>query len=163
MIYQLERAAFDLQTAIVKAASYSLAPVLAEFTKFRDLIITLDITSAERDSADETYDFYITTEAYGGGQWDLVHFPQIATTGAKRFVARLVGVLLPYNVSTAAPGVIAVDSSTLAVGTGQANAIKSLGAGLVRHGPWGDKIGYELVVAGTVVTGIAYSIQIQAR
>jgi len=163
MLYESDRSMFDLQAAVIKAASYSLVPALAEFTKYQELVVTLDITAAERDSADETYDFYITTEAYGGGQWDLVHFPQVLSIGAKRFVARLLSTRLA-EVTTATPGTAAEPSGTFAVITaGAGEGIRTLGAGKVRHGPWGDKIGYELVIAGTVVTGIAYSITIQAR
>lgn len=32
-----------------------------------------------------------------------------------------------------------------------------------RHGAIGDRLGYELVVAGTVVTGIAFSITVTLK
>jgi hypothetical protein len=43
---------------------------------------------------------------------------------------------------------------------GSSEGIKALAAGKVRHGPIGSSLGHELVVAGTVVTGIAYSITV---
>ena len=151
-----------LQEAVTKAASYSATSLeLPSLSRSRILIVTLDITSAERDTGNETYDFYITT-GDGVSSWDLIHFPQIATTGAKRYTARIVRDVQPANVTTATPGVAAVDSATLATVSGGTHAIKSLGAGIVRNGPWGDLLGYELVVAGTVVTGIAYSITVTA-
>jgi hypothetical protein len=150
-----------LQPAVTKAASFlGETFVSRRLPGYREMIVTLDITSAERDDADETYDLYIIT-GDGKSEWDLVHFPQIATTGAKRFTARVLSEILPQNVTTAAPGVAAVDSGTLATITGGTNAAKSLAAGSVRHGPWGDRIRSELVVAGTVTTGIAYSIQVE--
>lgn len=154
--------AFTLQAATTKKAAASLAPAAYNLNRYRYLIVTLSITSAERDTGDETYDFYITTENAAGAKWDLVHFPQIASTGAKTFVATVQRDILPQEVTTAAPGVGSTESATLAVVSGGANATKSLGAGVVRHGPWGEKIGYELAVGGTVATGIAYSISVEA-
>jgi hypothetical protein len=155
---------FTLQAAVTKAASYTLAPADQGLHRYRELIINLAITAAERDSADETYDLWITTEDEGGASWDLCCFPQVATTGVKTFVARLLGnQVLPQTVTTAAPGVPVIESGTLSVATGGANVVGSLGAGLVRHGLWGRKMGYKLTIAGTVVTGIAYSITVEAR
>lgn len=135
-------------------------PILTYGADFEQLIVTLNVTAAERDSADETYDIWVTTSD-GIAVWDLVHFPQIATTGAKTFTARIIrNGGIPQTVTTAGPGVAVNDSGTLAVHSGATNAAKSLAAGIVRHGPWGDYFGHELTVAGTVVTGISYTIQI---
>ena len=151
-----------LQPAVTKTATFSgTAFVSKRLAACRELVITLDITAAERDTGDETYDFYITM-GDGVSSWDIVHFTQIATTGAKRFTARVVADLQPHNITSATPGVAAVEPATLATVTGGLNAIKSLGSGLLRHGPFGDRINHELVVAGTIVTGIAYSIQVTA-
>lgn len=151
-----------LQAAVTKAATYAAADLECGLDRFTELIVTLDITAAERDSANETYDFYITT-GDGKSAWDIVHFPQVITTGAKRFTARVLSTRLA-EVSTATPGTAAEPSATLATITaGAGEAIKTLAAGKVRHGPWGDRIGYQLVIAGTVATGIVYSIHIQAR
>jgi hypothetical protein len=147
-----------LQAAVTKSASFTGTAITVP-ANARSVNVTLDITSAERDSTNETYDVYITTSD-GVSSWDVAHFPQIATTGAKRFTATILCDLLPQTVTTAAPGVSAVRSATLATITGGTNAIKSLGAGLVLHGPLGLTLNHELVVAGTVVTGIAYSIQV---
>lgn len=149
-----------LDSAVTKAASYAPAALDVHLDRFTELVVTLQVTSAERDSANETYDFYLIT-GDGLSEWDLVHFPQVATTGAKTFTARVLGGIQPSNITTAAPGVSAVDSATLL--TSSTNAAKTLTAGSVRHGPFGNTIRYELVCAGTIVTGIAYSIQVQAR
>lgn len=159
-----------LQAATTKAASFSGTPVtfgpagLRQLKDAHSLIITLDITSAERDTGNETYDFYITGSD-GVSSWDIAHFPQVATTGAKRFTAIVnLNPPSPVNVTTAAPGVLAQTTGTMQTDTaGSANGIKTLGAGIVRHGAFGDTLSYELVVAGTVVTGIAFSITVQAR
>lgn len=148
-----------LEAPVTRAASYSQAPKDLRLSECEDLIITLDIESAERDSTDETYDIYVVTSD-GKSSWDLVHFPQVATTGAKRFTARISKRLLPQTVTTASPGVAAVEPAVLATGSGGSQAAKSLTAGSVRHGAWGNLIGHELVVAGTVTTGIKYSIHI---
>jgi hypothetical protein len=150
--------------AVTKAVSFS-GPRLSGMAKFDTLIFTLDVTSAERDSANETYDFYITG-GDGVSEWDLVHFPQIATTGAKRYTALVIAGIggLPQEVTTATPGVAAVTTGTFKTDTGGSNeGIKTLAAGKVRQGMIGDTIGYELVEAGTIVTGIAYSITVTAR
>jgi hypothetical protein len=160
--YKDNRIAATLLAAVTSPATVSGA-ALPIGGGIRSLIVTWDITSAERDSANETYDLYITTSD-GTSDWDVIHFPQVATTGAKRFTARILCVgLVPQNVTTAAPGVAAVDSGTLATVSGGLNAIKSLGAGLVRHGPIGVSLNYELVIAGTVATGIAHSIKFVAE
>lgn len=122
------------------------------------LLVCLEIFSAERDSADETYQIHITTKA-GDFEWDIAAFPQIATTGAKKFVMTIDCQLSPKTVTTAAPGVEAVRSGSLAVETGGTNAIKSLGAGLARHGMVGEFIGHSLDVSGSITAnGIDYAI-----
>lgn len=159
-----------LQPAVTKAASFSgtaltFGPAgLRALRDIRQLVITLDITSAERDTGNETYDFYITTSD-GVSSWDIAHFPQVAATGAKRYTAIVnLDPSSPVNVTTASPGVLAQTIATIQTDTAGSNAgIKTLGAGIVRHGAIGKTLGYELVVAGTVVTGIAYSIQVSGR
>jgi hypothetical protein len=161
---------FLLQPAVTKAASFTGATLTfgpagqRALRTMRTLVITLDITSAERDTGDETYDVYVTTSD-GVSSWDIAHFPQIAATGAKRYTMRVnLDSVLPQNVTTAAPGVAAVDSASLRTDTaGSNNGIKTLTAGSVRHGAIGITFGHELVVGGTVATGIQYSIQVQAR
>jgi hypothetical protein len=149
-----------LDSAVTKGVNYAPAAVDYSLDRYTELVVTLKITSAERDSADETYDFYIIT-GDGQSEWDIVHFPQVATTGAKTYTARVRSDLLPQNVTTATPGVSAVDSATLL--TTSTHAPKSLAAGSVRHGAWGQNLRYELVVSGTIVTGIVYTIQVEAR
>jgi hypothetical protein len=149
-----------LDSAVTKGVNYAPASRDLNLDRYSELVVTLAITAAERDSGNETYDFYLIT-GDGLSEWDLAHFPQIASTGAKTFTARLRADLTPETVTTAAPGVVAVDSATLL--TTSTNAPKTLAAGTVRHGPWGNKLRYELVVAGTIATGISYSVQVQAR
>lgn len=126
--------------------------------QFVDLIATWDVTALDRASGDETYDLYITT-GDGVSEWDLIHFPQIATANAKRFTAIVSGRVYPQNVSTAGPGVVAVTTGTLATIASAANAIKSLGAGIVRHGPWPDRLNWYLVSGGTSPS-ITFSIKL---
>ncbi len=148
---------YTLLAAAVSPATASGAPVSISGGA-RSVILTWNITSAERDSSDETYDLYITTSD-GVSSWDVCHFPQVLSTGAKRFTARILCQSLPpETITTAAPGVAVVESGTLATVTGGTNAIKSLAAGLVRHGPLGSSLNWELVCAGTIATGIAHSV-----
>lgn len=127
----------------------------------RRLIVVLEIFSAERDSANETYDVYITSGA-GTARWDIAHFPQIATTGAKRYVAPIYAEFAPVaEVTTAPPGVSANSPGCMKVDSaGSAEGIKTLAAGEVRHGALGEFIGHEIVIAGTVATGIDYAITV---
>jgi hypothetical protein len=161
---------FLLQPSATKGASYSGANLLtlggAGLRALRDcryLEVTLDITSAERDTGNETYDFYITTSD-GVSSWDIAHFPQIAATGAKRYTFQIsLKPPTPVNVTTAGPGVLAQTTGSMKTDTaGSGEGVKTLGAGIVRHGAIGNSIGYELVVAGTVATGIVFSIQVRA-
>lgn len=149
--------------AIARAANFASTAVDLHLERFTELIVSWKINSAERDTGDETYDLYIIT-GDGVSEWDIVHFPQVATTGAKTFTARVAcDGIIPQTITTAAPGVAANDSATLATGAGQANAPKSLAAGSVRHGALGGLIRYELVVAGTIAVGISFVLQIEAR
>jgi hypothetical protein len=163
MKYLLQPSVTRAATATGTALSFGPAG-LKELRSTRSLIFTLDITSAERDSADETYDFYVTTSD-GTSSWDIAHFPQITATGAKRYTMRVnLDSLVPQNVTTASPGVAAVDSASLRTDTaGSNNGIKTLTAGSVRHGAIGDTLNHELVVGGTVATGIVYSLTVEAR
>lgn len=158
---QLPKLDYELQAATTQAASYTPGLVNLKLGGYKELIVTLDITSAERDSSDELYDVYIVS-GDGVSSWDIAHFPQIATTGAKRYTARILSSRLA-EVTTATPGVSAEPSSILAtVTSGSGEGTKTLAAGKVRHGPFGDWLAAYLVVAGTVVTGIVYSVEIQA-
>jgi hypothetical protein len=153
---------FALQGAVTKTVTTTLAPVAQALSRYRELVITFLVTAMDRTTGDELADLHITTENDAGASWDLCHFPQIATTGVKTFVARLRSDLLPQNVSTATPGTAAVESGTLTVYAAATHAVGSLGAGLVRHGAWGDKIGYILTLAGTTPS-ISFSISVEAR
>ena len=153
---------FTLQGAVTKTASDSFAPVDRHLAWHEELVITLQISAADLTDLDETYDFYITTENEAGARWDLAHFAQIVADDTYTLVARVRTYLLPRQVSTASPGVEAVESGTLAVAAGQANRPTTLTAGVVRHGSWGNKIGYELVTGGTTPS-VSYSITVEAR
>ncbi|HEX4275827.1 MAG TPA: hypothetical protein VHZ74_10750 [Bryobacteraceae bacterium] len=152
-----QRIKLQLQAAATKAASFSLAPVDQKLNRFRELVVTLDITAAERDTGDETYDVYITTSD-GVSSWDLIHFPQVITTGAKRYMARILADQIPQimasNGAATNEGILLISST---------NATKTLAAGSVRHGNLGHQLGYELVIAGTVATGISFSLQVEGR
>lgn len=144
-----------LQVSVTKTASFSGTAMPFEG---RELIITWSVSATD---AGGTYDLYITTSD-GVSTWDIAHFPQIAGT-AGRYTA-IVTSVLPQNVTTAAPGVMAQTTATLKTDTaGAGNGIKTLGAGIVRHGPWGRTIGYELVAAAAPTTGITYSVTVTAK
>lgn len=148
------------------STSHTATTVLAAVTDmggFNHLLVTWDVTAAERDSADETYDLYVTCSD-GVSTWDVVHFPQIITTGAKRYTAAINGTLLPQEVTTATPGVSANASGTFKTDTsGAGEGTRTLAAGKVRHGMLGDRCGADIVIAGTIVTGITHSITMTVR
>jgi len=96
--------------------------------------------------------------------WDIVHFPQIATTGAKQYVARIAAQgLIPQTVTTASPGVASNDPATLKTDTsGQNQGPQTLAAGTVRHGMMGDQITHQVIVAGaapSLVYGITVTVE----
>lgn len=127
-----------------------------------ELVVELDVISADRADANETYDFYIVS-ANATKEWDIVHFPTIATAGAKTYIATVKKNVLPQQVTTASPGVVSNESGTLKIDTaGAGNGAKTLGAGVVRHGVLGAKLGYYLVVAGTTPS-IVYSIKVTVK
>lgn len=136
-------------------ATVSVAPnIELKIGNFQELVITLDIISAVH--TDETYDFYITMSD-GVSIWDIAHFPQVATTGAKRFTARILSER-QAEVTTATPGVAAEPSAILAtITTGSGEGKRTLAAGKVRNGPFADYIGYDCVIAGSAPS-IVYAI-----
>lgn len=153
---------FTLANTTVAATTNSTSRDVRLHT-YDSLLIELVVTSAERDSANETYDIYVWAESPGGTKMDLAHFPQVATTGAKKFLARVSRNISPAKIDSGTP-TTTVDKGTLTMTTdGSGDGWKTLSAGQVRHGPWGHKIGYSVVVAGTVTTGIAFSINVVAK
>jgi hypothetical protein len=155
------RLSATLSSSASRSANFSQTPTDLKAMLFEVLVITLTVTSADRTNSDETYDVYITTSD-GVSTWDIVHFPQVATTGAKTFTARPLRASLPQNITSATPGVAANDPGTLRTDTaGSNNGIRTLAAGLVRNGAWGNLIGHELVVAGTTPGPFVYQIDIQ--
>jgi len=145
-----------------RTATFAETLVDLQLGGYRELILTFDVTAAERDSSDETYDIWVVGSD-GVSTWDIAHFPQVATTGAKRFTARVLAERLA-TVTTASPGVASEPSATMRTDTAGSNeGTKTLAAGTVRHGPFGDLIGVMGTVAGTIGgTGITFSIQLQA-
>ena len=148
-----------LDSAVNKLASYAPASRDYNLDRYTELLITLNVTAAERPAA-QTYDFYLIT-GDGYSEWDLVHFPQIALAGPARYTARVLSTQLPQAVTAAAPGVATVAPGI--INTLTTNAPKTLGAGVVAHGPWGNMLRYELVCVGALTTGIIYTLQVQAR
>ena len=145
-----------LQSAISATGDISGARQAFSFKEVKEVTVVLKVTSADRTTGDETYDVYVTTGiTLPDGtiaKWDIAHFPQVASTGAKTYVASVkgYGVPYPYTVTTAGPGVAAVVTGTMKTDTaGAAEGIKSLTAGMVRHGVLGEFVSYELVTAGT--------------
>lgn len=156
----------NLDTAVNKTASYAPAAVDLKLDRFREIVVTLDVTAAD---AAGTYDFYLITgnEVSQGAalaEWDLVHFPQIAN-GTRRYVARLFADQLGQTVTTgAAPDLATNDPTVLRVDTSGSNqGTKTLAAGVGRHGPFGHTLRYELVAGGSPTTGVTYSVHIEAR
>lgn len=140
------------------AASVAETMVDLKLAGYKYIVATLDITAAERDSSDELYDVYLVM-GDGKAKWDIAHFTQVATTGAKRMVMRISAERIA-EVTGATPGIVAEPPAILL--TSSTNAPGSLGSGIVRHGPFADFIGVKVVVAGTVATGIVCSLDITA-
>lgn len=154
--------AFTFLASTTHAATTVLA-AQAGLGGFNNLVVTWDVTAAERDSANETYDLYVTC-GDGVSTWDVAHFPQIITTGAKRYTAFIHGQLLNQNVTTAVPGVAANDPGTFKTDTGGADqGTRTLAAGVIRHGALGDRCGADIVIAGTIVTGITHSVTMTVK
>lgn len=127
----------------------------------RQVIATLAVTAADRTNSDETYDFYLVT-GDGTSEWDLVHFPQIAANAAKTYTtvvnSDIYGTTVASNNATAVqPGQIRTDTA------GANEAIRTLTAGMTRHGMIGSKLGYELVVGGTSPGPVAFSVVVTAK
>jgi len=149
---------FALDSAANKLASFASLARDCRLDRFTELIVSLNVTAAE---GSRTYDFYVIT-GDGSSEWDLVHFPQLIAAGAARFTARIQSIQLPQAVTAGAPGVATVAPAI--INTLTTNAPKTLAAGVVAHGPWGNMLRYELVVGGgALTTGITYTLQVQAR
>jgi hypothetical protein len=141
-----------LEGPLTNTASYSGVPANI-VGGFKALVVTLDITVADRADANETYDFYITTSD-GVSSWDIIHFPQVATSGAKRYTARVNLNAIPQTVAS---GGAATNDDILRTDSSGSQKIKTLAAGAVRHGGIGQSISHELVAAGTTPS-ITYSL-----
>jgi hypothetical protein len=124
----------------------------------KKLTAVLHVTDADRTDTDETYDVYVTSfitlpTAGRVVRWDIVHFPQIAADPATAvtYVAHVSPFgPQPQNVTTAGPGVMAVQTATnLTFVAGSDQGIRTLGAGLVLHGALGEGLSFSLVGGGT--------------
>jgi hypothetical protein len=155
---------FSLDENVTKNVSYAPAALDLKLGRYRELSVTLQIFSASRDNGNETYDFYLIC-GNALGEWDLAHFPQIASTGAKVYEARILADLQPETITTgAAPDVATNDPAILRIDTAGANqGPKTLAAGVVRHGPFGHKLRYELVVGNVPIAGVNYTLRVKAR
>jgi hypothetical protein len=138
-----------------------------ELGHVQNLILFLHVISADRTDADETYDLYVTsriTDPSGAKvlEWDLAHFPQIASTGEKVFSAVIQnnsGIGGPNRVTTAVPGVSSLESATMKIDTaGSDQGVKTLAAGTVRHGCIGQQLGWYLVTGGSTPGPIVFSL-----
>ncbi len=159
MQIQLRHFREEIQTPGLVAATQAPTMLDRKLCGYKQLVITLDVTAAERDSGDEFYDVYIVM-GDAKSTWDIVHFPQVATTGTKRYTAR---VLAERLAEVTIGGTAAEPVSILTTITaGAAEGLKTLAAGKVRHGPFGDFIGVAVTVAGTIVTGINFSVDVTA-
>jgi len=143
----------SLQDKVTKAATFRPTDKLQLPERFNTLIVVLNIFSAVH--TDETYDFYITTTE-GPASWDIVHFLQVATTGAKTFVAR---VHLNTRPQTVTATTLAEEASLLVSST---NAIETLAANAVRHGPIGRRLGHSVVIAGSAPS-VVYEILVRGE
>lgn len=167
-----------LRAVLAQSATNILSATLLlkqklELGGHKSLILTLDVTAADSGG---TYDVYVclgvpVAENPGGSvtaptkvvEWDIVHFPQIAGATAKQYVARVLVDRLATVTTAGPPGVASEPPATFEVDTsGSAQGIKTLGAGSVNHGPFGDFISVYLVAAGTITTGITCSVSLTA-
>lgn len=154
-----------LGTADNKSLSANANESVNQIGHIQQFLVVLEIFSADRTNADETYDFYITS-GDGRSEWDVVHFPQIASTGAKKYAAIVEhnpGGASANRVTTAVPGVSSLESATMKVDTAGADqGVKTLAAGVVRHGWIGTTLGWYLVVGGTSPGPVVFSISVVA-
>jgi len=153
----------DFATETVTATAAGTA--VTGFGPDEGLIATLNVTAAVH-TTNETYDIYLTTSD-GVSEWDIAHFPQVATAISatpKTYTARISTDIVPQVVTTASPGVAAVDPGCLETDTaGSAQGAETLAAGSVRHGLHADRINWRCVLAGTDASpSITFSIVLTA-
>jgi hypothetical protein len=130
----------------------------------KEVIITLNMVLADRTNADETYAFFVNTfHRLPSGvyaRWDICAFTSIATVTA-RYLTMVVKGQPPQvqTVTTAGPGVVAVNTSTLATITdAAAEGRGTLTAGMVRNGALGEGLNYTLIPAGTTPGPITFEL-----
>jgi hypothetical protein len=149
-----------LLPSTVVAANLAGTDYVCDLHRFHELVVTWDITAAVAGSGN-TIDVYITS-GDGTSAWDIAHFAQINGNGPPlRYTARILADLLPENVTSGSPGTAANDPSTLQTSAGGVNPIITLTSGKVRHGAFGDRIGFQAVIAGAGAS-FTFSIRITA-
>ena len=123
----------------------------------------LRCTAHDNTTTNETYQFYLTTfKTLPSGtkaRWDLGAF--IVISGATAAVIQVMTVMgqTTAPVLYAANGTTGVDVSVLTVTTaGAGTGIRTIGAGLVRHGRIGEGLSYSLVGGGTTPGPITYEL-----
>lgn len=141
---------FTLLSAETVSASASgtttLAAILTGAEPWQGLILTLQVAAAVVTS-NATYTVYVTCSD-GASEWDIVAFPQIATSGSKTYTARIQPLILPQTVSSS--GSAANDDGVITTTTaGSAQGPRTLAAGSVRHGLHAGTINSYVVIGGT--------------
>lgn len=102
---------------------------------FGTITVTWDIDAADRADANETYDLYIQMSD-GASDWDVVHFPQVITTGEKHYTAS-------FKCNLSNTNILKTDTSGADQGT------RTLAANSTRDGICGDRLRYDIDVGGT--------------
>jgi hypothetical protein len=161
-----------LQANLIPAGTNITATLAAAFQMlelggYRELLVTLEVTSADTGG---TYNVYLAMAARlagvatAVGGWDVVSFAQVASAIStnKIFQARVFSQRFA-EVTSATPGIAAEPPAIMETDTAGSNqGYGTLAAGKVRHGPFGDWIGVYVVAAGTITTGLTFSVDIQA-
>jgi hypothetical protein len=135
----------------------------------REVLLTLRVTAADRTTGNETYDFYVWSyhklPCGKFSRWDIYHFPQIAADAEAIHTAILKpDPPEPINVTTAGPGVAAVNTATLATITaGSGQAIRTLGAGYALHGFLGEGLGFSVAGGGTTPGPVTFELVATAK
>jgi hypothetical protein len=141
----------------VTAAAWDFFDLAQDFGRdpVREALLTLRVTQADRTSTDETYDVYVWSyqrlPCGGVSRWDVAHFPQIVADAETIYTMMLkADPPEPINVTTAGPGVAAVNTAALATVTaGSGQSIRTLGAGKAIHGLLGEGLGFSVVGGAT--------------
>lgn len=129
----------------------------------KEVLLGLRVTAADRTNGNETYDIYVTSYITlpSGTKlwWDIAHFPQLTATGSYTMICKGQPAY-PQTITTAGPGVAAVQTASNSVGTaGSGQGIRTLTAGMALHGLLGEGIAYSLVGGGTTPGTFTFELQ----